>query len=87
MASNPKLKEGKGKDRVIKTSGREKTTTYGGTKKNILGKEKAGTTVKKTSSGGLGQIGKFRDEKAATAIGGLPAVLGYGMLASRKQKP
>ena len=80
MAANPKLEEGKGKDRVIKTSGREKTTTYGGTKKNILGKEKAGTTVKRTTSGGLGQIGKFRDEGAATAIGGLAGSLGVGAL-------
>ena len=87
MAANPKLQEGKGKDRVIKTSGREKTTTYGGTKKNILGKEKAGTTVKRTTSGGLGQIGKFRDEGAGKAFGGLAGLVGAGMLMTRKQKP
>jgi hypothetical protein len=85
MAANPKLQEGKGKDRVIKTSGREKTTTYGGNKKNIFGKEKAGTTVKRTKSGGLGQIGKFRDEKAATAFGGLAGLVGAGMLMGNKK--
>lgn len=87
MADNPKLKEGKGKDRVIKTSGREKTTTYGGTKKNIFGKEKAGTTVKRTTSGGLGQIGKFRDESGGKAFGAVAGMLGATMLMSRNPKP
>lgn len=85
MAANPKLEEGKGKDRVIKTSGREKTTTYGGTKKNIFGKEKAGTTVKRTTSGGLGQIGKFRDESGGKAFGAVAGMLGAAMLMNRKK--
>ncbi len=53
------------KPRVLKTKVNEKKTTYGGTKKNILGKEKAVTVTKRSSSTSLGDLAKERQGRIA----------------------
>jgi hypothetical protein len=53
------------KPRVLKTKVKEKRTTYGGTKKNILGKEKAVTVTKRDSGTSLGDLAKARRGRIA----------------------
>ena len=85
MTADPKLKEGKGSDRNLNTTYTEKTTTYGGTKKNIFGKEKPGTTVKKTGSKKYGTLGKLRGNYGEQVGKGLAAMYGAAILATRKK--
>jgi hypothetical protein len=53
------------KPRVLKTKVNEKKTTYGGTKKNILGKEKAVTVTKRSSGTSLGDLAQARQGRIA----------------------
>jgi hypothetical protein len=83
-------KEAEGKDRMIKEKNSQKTTTYGGTKKNIFGKEKPGTTVERKSSLKRGSLNKQRVEKAKEIVGKSAEVFGAGALANRllnRKKP
>jgi hypothetical protein len=57
---NPKAED---KDRMIKEKSKQKVTTYGGTKKNIFGKEKQGTVVEKESSTKRGSLNNQRVAK------------------------
>lgn len=70
------VEEAGSKDRVIKEKNREKVTTYGGTKKNIFGKEKPGTKVERQSSLKRGSLNKQRVEKAKEVVGKTAQVLG-----------
>ena len=49
--------------RLLKSRVKEKNTTYGATKKNILGKEKTGTVTKKWSGTHKGDLSKERQER------------------------
>lgn len=53
------------KPRVLKTKVKEKKTTYGGTKKNIFGKEKGVTVTKRSSGTSLGDLAKERRGRIA----------------------
>lgn len=75
--------EAQGKDRVIKEKSKQKVTTYGGNKKNILGKEKPGTVVKKESSLKRGSLNKQRVAKLKEVSRAFGSVLGAGKVASR----
>jgi hypothetical protein len=87
MAANPEIQEAKGADRIIKRKDSEKVTTYGGTKKNIFGKEKPGTTVKRNSSSKLTTLGNVRAKNLEPIGRAVGSMYGAAFLFSKKKKP
>jgi hypothetical protein len=82
------VKEAEGKDRMIKEKNSQKVTTYGGNKKNIFGKEKFGTVVKKESSVKRGLLNNQRVAKLKEAIratGIVAAGKGIGLYKKRSK--
>ena len=80
------VKEAEGKDRMIKEKSKQKVTTYGGNKKNIFGKEKPGTVVKKESSIKRGSLNNQRVAKLKEAVRAFGSFGGGAVLYNQRKK-
>jgi hypothetical protein len=78
--------EAEDKDRMIKEKNSQKVTTYGGNKKNILGKEKPGTTVEKESSTKRGSLNNQRVAKLKEVVRSFGSVGAGAVLYDKLQR-